>query len=1656
MLSIKLKTVRASVTRCQNKIHEELDKDESSESQIRLLVKEAKEYKERLSDLHRDKEAELGNKLEEAEDGEKEDMENEVEKEIQKMEEYVMRINQAIYKGELALEQMKSGCSGSHSSKPNIRLPKIALPFFSGNVLEWVEFFECFLASVNDTDLTDIEKFAYLRGQLSGDALSTISGLSLTNNNYKVALSLLKDRFGDTNVLIRAHIRELLKLDLVTNNNKDSLKKFVDKILVQTRSLESLGVTQNHFDIFLSEIVLSRIPFHLKMTYAKLDTNDQTLTQLIEILKKEIKGIDLAKNSYLERDVKFQPNTNRTNFSTPLKSIPPKKHESMSFSTTAKSFTCGICKTASHRTQNCRKLVDVEIDKRLELIKLNHLCFNCLGPHQIKSCQSHMRCTRCHKNHHSLLHRDVPHKTAAEETTVSCNASVQSTETFVPTVNLSLQTKQNGHVLAGALLDSGSHRSFVCSQLCDELKYRTVNRRSYSITGFNGQKVEGEFDEVECTMFDSLRREKLALRMIKLPSLQQHIPNQSNANNLLASVSKKFEPLPADIRIIIGCDNFLRVITGEMQKIDENICAFKTRAGLAIMGTATGEKTNISCNFAIDKLEAFPDVCIENFWKTELLDSDDCLNSNEQILSDFYQGISRHDGRYQIGFPWKKDKIMWSTFEAEAKTRLNFVVAKLVANSNLQNYDKIIKDYLANDIAEKVPDSEPEGQVRVLPHHPVFKPQSTSTKIRIVLDASAKRKENDYSLNDCVHEGQNFLSNLLGILLRFRQGEYAIIGDIEKAFLQLELKPADRDAVRFLWYDEDLTNSHPSTNPILFRMKRLPFGVKASPFLLCATIRVHLQVWKEEHPETTRLLDQNLYMDDFIFTTESKEHAQKIQSEAITIMNDMQMNLTKWITNFDENAPASVKVLGVEWMPQSDNLCINVHVNTEINTKRQLSSFICGLWDPYGFLSPFLITLKVILQSLWKEKFEWDEKLPNEQIALIKHALGNTNFIYNVPRCIMSSFRFEYHCYADASSKAYGACLYVMQFNDENKCVHSDLYISKSRLAPIRGMTIPKLELLAATLASKLIEIIRREVDSKPAVKLFTDSQVVLHWIKNKNKTWVQFVQRRVENIRKIVKDELWNHISSSENVADIVSRGCTLKELSNNTLWWKGITEQKTINDLNNIDELPEDISCFEIHVSNILPIMDLSRFSSFVKAVRVLTIVYRFINKCRKRSIDRLPFTVAQITAAEDSLIRNIQNRAYKAELDALKKGDKISPSSSIYQLNPFLDPDDNILKVNTRLQNSGLSTSEVYPKIIPKDSEMDRLLIQYHHQKLMHAGVNTTFCDIRKKYWLPKGRRRIKEVIKKCNLCKIKNVSSNSERWAPMPIERVNTLKLRAFLHVGIDYFGPLISKEGKIYVLLLTCLQTRAIHLELARSLETAEFLRIFSQFTARRGTPETIHSDNAKTFKGAQSTIASLYHCTWKFIVERSPHKGGAWERLIQCVKAPLRLLIRNKILSTLEIQTLLCNVEFVVNSRPLTYLSENIDDCRPLTPNDFLVPEIMLPDIRNFDPKKDLTRIILARNKTLEMFFERWKIEYLKERLSTGTDRSDQELRIGDIVLIDDGKRREFWPLGRIETVNKGRDGNVRSVLLRCRGKVLRRGIERVYPIERVGECVES
>lgn len=417
---------------------------------------------------------------------------------------------------------------------------------------------------------------------------------------------------------------------------------------------------------------------------------------------------------------------------------------------------------------------------------------------------------------------------------------------------------------------------------------------------------------------------------------------------------------------------------------------------------------------------------------------------------------------------------------------------------------------------------------------------------------------------------------------------------------------------------------------------------------------------------------------------------------------------------------------------------------------------------------------------------------------------------------------------------------------------------------------------------------------------------------------------------------------------------------------------------------------------------------------------------------------------------------------------------------QLQLFVDKD-GVWRCGGRLSNADLPYHTKHPIVLPGKSHFSVLCVLRAHSRVFHNGVKETLNELRAQYWILRARALVRRLIHKCVLCrKLEGQAYAVPRMPPLPPLRVT--EQPPFSYTGIDFAGPLFVKNseyemgGKVWLCLYTCCVTRAIHLDV---LHNMFFYRSFKRFIARRGLPRRVLSDNAKTFKRAARLFREImehkdssyylaeYKIQWSFNIEKSPWWGGVFERLIRSVKRCLKKIIGKSRLTHEELLTVITEVEMVINSRPLSYITQD-DLEEPITPSHLLIGRrlISLPEHLCCDEEEEfsVTPQLLSRrmsfiSRIIGQFWIRWKREYLLElreahRLTFRQSPTREQIHIGDVVVVhSDDKRRGFWNTGRVEEVIPGRDGEIRAAVVRVytgqkNTKLLNRPIQKLYPIE--------
>ena len=414
-------------------------------------------------------------------------------------------------------------------------------------------------------------------------------------------------------------------------------------------------------------------------------------------------------------------------------------------------------------------------------------------------------------------------------------------------------------------------------------------------------------------------------------------------------------------------------------------------------------------------------------------------------------------------------------------------------------------------------------------------------------------------------------------------------------------------------------------------------------------------------------------------------------------------------------------------------------------------------------------------------------------------------------------------------------------------------------------------------------------------------------------------------------------------------------------------------------------------------------------------------------------------------------------------------VNKSSSLRRLDPFLKGD--ILCVGGRIKHMPSSNEEFkHPTILPKKHHVVDLIIRHYHQQSGHSGVEYVLAEIRQRFWIIKGRVAVRRAIGCCFNCKRRVQPPGQQKMADLPADRI-TPGQPPFTFVGVDFFGPFQVKKGrslaKRYGVLYTCLVVRAIHIEVAHSLDTDSFINSLRRFISRRGAPEEIRSDNGTNFKGGNREISEAIRqwnlnqlhefllqreIRWHFNPPRASHMGGVWERQIRSVRKVFAAVLKEQTLTDEGLHTLLCEAEAIINGRPLTKLSEDHRDVSVLTPNHLLLfrPNSCFPpgvfSKADSYSKRRWRQVQYLAN----VFWRRWLKEYIPNlQIRQKWNKECRNFKKGDIVLVmDETMPRGTWPLGRVMEVKTGRDGFVRTVLVKTMKSQLVRPISKICLLE--------
>ncbi|XP_047041318.1 uncharacterized protein LOC124645549 [Helicoverpa zea] len=839
---------------------------------------------------------------------------------------------------------------------------------------------------------------------------------------------------------------------------------------------------------------------------------------------------------------------------------------------------------------------------------------------------------------------------------------------------------------------------------------------------------------------------------------------------------------------------------------------------------------------------------------------------------------------------------------------------------------------------------------------------------------------------------------------------------------------------------------------------------------------------------------------------QSVEEGKRIKLEMERLLKGGGFELQKWLTNNEELAKEIalekaaqegqveikvndvVKILGLTWDRESDSFRYSATFPLQSGsiTKRRVISEISRLFDPLGWAAPCVIPAKIMIQKLWLSGIEWDEELPEELLREWKtyqeELLKISEFV--IPRWLEkrdSDEVVELHGFCDASNMAYAAVVYIRTIRPDG-IIKVNLVTAKTKVAPIKQLSIPRLELMGAKLLAKLVsEVAEVLAIVKERVHCWTDSTVVLAWLNQHPSRWTTFVGNRVSDILSHLDNSHWGYVRSAHNPADMASRGTTPSFLAISSLWKHGpewllkenidYTKPKSIS--TDLEKKPVSKSV-KAHLTTNEDNPLWVKYSSLQRLIRVIAYCRRFLRRKERRESY---LTSEELSDALEICIRKYQAQEFKKDINSIKKLGVVSKKSKLRPLCPWID-NKGILRVGGRIQKSNMTESMIHPIIIPSKNHFCTLLVQEAHQNTLHGGPTLMLNYLRSKYWIISAKNMVKACVRKCVTCARQSATITNQFMGQLPTCRVTPA--RPFLHVGVDFAGPINlrvskgrgNKSYKGYICFFVCMTTKAVHIEAISDLTAQGFIAGFKRFVARRGHCSDIWSDNGKNFVGASKELQSLVAAErsavaneirswlstksvkWHFIPPHAPNFGGLWESGIKSTKYHLKRVIGDSTLTYEEMFTLLAQIEACLNSRPLSQPHQNPDDPIVLTPGHFLIgePLVLVPE-RNYEVGNvsTLRRWQLLQRMTQD-FWRRWSKEYLAYMLQRYKwPQKETEPNIGQVVLVkEDNLPPGKWLLGRVIEKHPGSDGLTRVVTLKCNGSSIKRPTNKlcVLPID--------
>ncbi|XP_062703997.1 uncharacterized protein LOC115255979 [Aedes albopictus] len=1543
------------------------------------------------------------------------------------------------------------------------------LPMFSGNPEDWPVCISSFANSSQACGYTDAENLIRLQRCLKGPALEAVKSRLLFPAAVPHVIATLETLYGKPEHLIFMLLKKVREVPAPRPDKLETLIGFGMAVQNLCDHVE-MGQQVAHLNnpTLLYELV-DKLPANLKLDWAMFKqqapiTNLRTFAQFMSRLVTAAADVTLHMDPRTTQRGKPEKSREKiflgAHSGSRSTDYPTKSDVPVGQSTRSENFvTCLVCKEPGHK-----------------LFKPIHFAEHALARTENDHAKSKKLCDvdGCQARHHSLLHSDGNQVEPETAHGITNHHFVDRSSLFrILPVTL---YANNRSIMVYAFLDDGSSRTLIEE---DVVKYLgnegEVNPLCLQWTA-NVKRIEKKSMKVSLEISGEQKTHLYQLVDVRTVN-RLDLPRQSIRYTEMVKKYPYLGGLPikdyedAVPKILIGNDNshlaaVLKIPEGNPQ---EPIAA-KTRLGWTIYGSVPGSSEN-ALSFHICSCESDSSLheLVKQYFSVESLGVKivDGPQSREiQRANRILESSTKRIGqRYETGLLWRFDVFEFPDSYQMAVKRMVCLEQRMTKNATIgksvrkQMVEYQEKGYIHRATEAELKEVDPR-RTRYLPLGVALNPKKPE-KIRIFCDAAAM--VDGVSLNSMLLKGPDLLSSLPAVLFGFRERRYALCADIKEMFHQIRIKKEDRHAQRLLWRDS------PVEDPAVYIKDVATFGSTCSPCSAQYVKNINAVEHAAEFPAAAEAVIKKHYVDDYLDSADTIDEAVRQAEEVRLVHSRGGFHIRNWMSNSEEvlrrvgepstatkkhlsldKSGVTERILGMLWCPDKDEFSYSttLEVATHPPTKRIVLRAVMSLFDPLGLMSSFVIHGKVLIQDIWRAKTDWDEPIPErlcrrwfqwtklcEQLNCVR--IGRCYFPDRGPGDLES---LQLHVFVDASEGAYACVAYFRAvYSGKVECA---LVAAKSKVAPLKSLSIPRMELQAAILG---------------------------------------YVAVRIGEILTESNEKEWHWIPTKENVADDATKWGNGPCFSPACRWFRGPeflyrSEKEWPVDNQVKYETSEEIRACLVHRENSnTETIEWSRFSNWKRLWRSVAYVQRFLSNLRKKvrgePLQYGTLTQEEVIASETCIWRQVQEAAYGEELRVLETAKRenvrarLERNSKLRQLSPFLDAAGVLRSESRILKAYSASYDTRCPIILPKDNPVTVLLVESYHRKYIHANGETVLNEMRQRFHIPGHRTLIRTITKRCNRCRIWNAAPVVPRMAPLPTARLQAYVRPFFLRrPGLfrSIGGARRQSDGEkvdcfVYVLDYPGSPPGSSALSQYGILQDGH-----STFCS----PAEIHSDNGTNFVGAnnelrremENTSAELAetftntNTKWCFIPPVAPHMGGSWERLVRSIKTALEAMYTSRNPDEETFATLIVEAEAVVNSRPLTFIPVDPDQQEALTPNLFLLmsssgatqPAITLEKTNQACRSSwNLCRVMV------DSFWRRWIREYLPTiARRTRWFEDVKPVDVGDLVIVVTEGIRNGWTRGRILEVIRGTDGRVRQAVVQTSTGVIRRPVAKLARLD--------